>query len=120
MKKVSLVFLICLGAASVCKAEQGSVPVFVSAPDSRTVQLVDGSIVSLAVTDPARGLGSEIIVADQKGLQHVLIVKSTTTIYDPAWKPSGIDVLRKNDRVRIKYITTGEGLREALSIKQLP
>jgi hypothetical protein len=119
MKKSLFVFLICLGAASICTAGQGSVPVLVSAPDSKTVQLLDGSIVSLAVPDAARGLGSEIVVADQKGLQHVLIVKATTTIYDTAWKPTGFDVLRKNDRVKVKYITTGEGLTEALSIKQL-
>ena len=119
MKKSLFVFLICIGAASVCQAEQGAVPVLVSAPDSKSVQIVTGAVVSVTIADTAKGLRSEIAIAGQNGLQHMLIVKATTTIYDPAWKPIGIDVLRKNDRVRVKCFTTGEGLTEALSIKQV-
>jgi hypothetical protein len=119
MKKSQFVFLMCIGAASVCHAENYDVPVLVSAPDSNNVQTVTGTVDSVSVADSAKGLRSEIVIAGQNGQPQVLIVKTTTTIYDPAWKPTGLEVLRKNDRVKVKYITTGEGLAEALSIKKL-
>jgi hypothetical protein len=80
---------------------------------------VTGTVDSVSVADTERGLRSEIVIAGQNGPPLVLIVKATTTIYDPAWKPTGLDFLRKTDRVKVKYITTGEGLAEALSIKKL-
>ena len=119
MKNSLLVFLVCLGAAEICHAENFPVPVFVSAPDTTIVQTLTGSIDAVSIADTAKGLRSEIIIARQNGTQLVLIVKTSTTIYDAAWKPTGLDVLRKKDRVKVKYVTTGEGFAEALSIKQL-
>jgi len=120
MKKSQFVFLMCMGAASVCQAENYPVPVFVSAPDSSSVQTMTGTVASVSVADSAKGLRSEIVITGQNGQPQALIVKATTTIYDPVWKPTGLDALRKNDRVKVKYVTTGEGLEEALSIKKLP
>ncbi len=119
MKKSQFVFLMCLGAASVCQAENYPVPVLVSAADSSSVQTVTGTVDSVSVADSAKGLRSEIVIAGQNGRPQVLIVKGTTTIYDPDWKPTGLDVLHKNDRVKVKYVITGEGLDEALSIKKI-
>lgn len=119
MKNSLFIFLLCLGAAATGQAENYAVPVFVSAPDTTSVQTLTGSIEAVSIADTAKGLRSEIIIAGQNGAKLVLIVKATTTIYDAAWKPTGMDVLRKKDRVKIKYVTTGEGYAEALSIKQL-
>jgi hypothetical protein len=119
MKKSFFVFLMCMGTASVCHADNYAIPVLVSAPDSSSVQTVTGTVDSVSVADTERGLRSEIVIAGQNGPPLVLIVKATTTIYDPVWKPTGLDAFRKNDRVKVKYITTGEGLAEALSIKKL-
>ncbi len=119
MKKALVVFLTCLCAAAVCHAVDCSMPVLVSAPDSSTVQTVTGTVDSVSIADSLKGLRSEIVIGGSSGRRHVLIVKTTTTIYDPVWKPIGLEVLRKNDSVKVKYITTGEGLAEALSIKKL-
>jgi hypothetical protein len=119
MKKALVVFCILIGAASVCHADDCSMPVLVSAPDSSNVQTVTGTVDSVSIADSLKGLRSEIVIGGPGGGQHALIIKTTTTIYDPAWKPIGLDVLRKNDSVKVKYITTGEGLAEALSIKKL-
>ena len=119
MKIALLVLFACLGAAATGHAENFVVPVFVSAPDTTLVQTLTGSIDAVSIADATKGLRSEIIIAGQNGAQLVLIVKATTTIYDAAWKPTGLDVLRKKDRVKVKYVTTGEGFAEALSIKQL-
>ena len=118
MKK-ALVVLVCIGAAFVCHADNYAIPVLVSAPDSGNVQTVTGTVDSVSIADTERGLRSEIVISGQNGRLQVLIVKATTTIYDPVWKPTGLDALRKNDRVKVKYVTTGEGLAEALSIKKL-
>ncbi len=118
MKHSLVLFFVCLGAG-IAHAESLAVPVFVSAPDTSTVQTATGSIDAVSIADSARGLRSEIRIADQAGGQFVVIVKATTTIYDTAWKPTGLDTLRKKDRIKVKYVTTGEGFAEALSIKQL-
>jgi len=119
MKNSLLVFLVCLGSAAIAHAENFAVPVLVSAPDTNIVQTLTGSIDAVSIADTAKGMRSEIIIAGPNRPQLVLIVKGTTTIYDAAWKPTGLDVLRKKDQVRVKYITTGEGFAEALSIRQL-
>jgi hypothetical protein len=119
MKNSLVFFLLCLGSAAAVYAEHYAVPVLVSAPDTNIVKTITGSIDAVSIADAAKGLRSEIIIACHDGAQHVLIVKATTTIYDAAWKPTGLAVLQKKDRVRIKYVTTGEGFAEALSIKQL-
>ena len=118
MKK-ALVVLVCIGAASVCHADNYAIPVLVSALDSGNVQTVTGTVDSVSIADSAKGLRSEIVIAGENGRPQVLIVKATTTIYDPVWKPTGLDMLRKNDSVKVKYVITGEGLAEALSIKKI-
>jgi len=119
MKKVLVFFLVFIGAASVCCADDCSMPVLVSAPDTNTVHTASGTVESVSIADSLKGLRSEIVIGEASGRRHVLIVKATTTIYDPVWKPIGLEILHKNDSVKVKYITTGEGLAEALSIKKL-
>jgi hypothetical protein len=119
MKKALVAILMAIGAASVCHADDYSMPVLVSAPDSNNVQTVSGTVDSVSIADSLKGLRSEIVIGGHGGAHQVLIVKATTTIYDPVWKPIGLEALRKNDSVKVKYITTGEGLAEALSIKKL-
>lgn len=120
MKNSFLIFMLCLGAATAAHAERFAVPVLVSAPDKTVVHTLTGSIDTVSIANAAKGLRSEIIIAaDKNSAQFVLTVKATTTIYDAAWKPTGLEALKKNDRIRVKYITTGEGFAEALSIKQL-
>ncbi len=117
IKALTLVF-VCLGEVSVCHADGHAIPVLISAPDSSNVQTVAGTVDAVSLADRATGQRCEIVIADQNGQQHVLIVKATTTMYDQAWKPIGLDMLRKSDSVKAKYVITGEGLTEALSIKK--
>lgn len=119
MKVSLLVLFICLGSAALGHAERFAIPVLVSAPDRATVKSLSGSIDDVSIADAAKGLRSEIIINRQNGPQLVLIVKATTTIYDADWKPMGLTVLQKKDRVKVKYVINSEGLAEALSIKQL-
>jgi hypothetical protein len=120
IKKTVIIFILSLSCAAVCSAGETSLPVIISKPRSESVEMLTGKVISVSVADSTKGMRSEIIIAGEGGRQRVLVVKATTTIYDAAWKAIDLDTLQKNDRVKVKYITTGEGLSEALSIKQLP
>ena len=69
MKKALVVFLVFIGAASVCHADDCSMPVLVSAPDSSTVQTITGTVDSVSIADSLKGLRSEIVIGGSSGRQ---------------------------------------------------
>jgi hypothetical protein len=105
MKMLMVALLVCL-YAGVCYAQPGGV--------------LQGKIKSLtAAADAAKGIKSEIAVTDAAGQVYNFLVKSTTTIYDPEFKAIGLAVLKADMGVKVKFTTTKEGVREAVSVSEL-
>jgi hypothetical protein len=46
-------------------------------------------------------------------------VKSTTTLWNKDFKAIGLDKIKPDDKIKVKYITTREGVYEAVSISIL-
>ena len=111
--------LVIAGAPAVCFSDDTIIPVTMSAPASHTTYYTTGLVVAVSVADPARGQRSELTVRSDSGRLDTLLVKATTTIYDNAGTAVPLDAIRKEQRVKVKYLTSTEGVHEALSIRLL-
>ncbi|MBI5676276.1 MAG: hypothetical protein HZC48_10705 [Nitrospirae bacterium] len=76
-----------------------------------------GKVDSVSLANPAKEIRSELLVTDKGNKKITFLVKSTTTIYDINWKPVNLDKITKDMLVKVKYITTKEGVNEATSVK---
>jgi hypothetical protein len=76
-------------------------------------------IKTVTVANPSKGTKSEVVVIDDKSVEKTFLVKSTTTVYDAGFKAIGLDKLRADEKIKVKYITTKEGVNEAISINIL-
>lgn len=64
-------------------------------------------------------LGSSIVISDDNNGELVFLIKPTTVVYGPDWQAVAADKIKSEDAVKIKYLTTKDGLNEALSINLL-
>ena len=118
----SLLLVICLLSLVVlpCLAQQPTVPVTPkSTTETPETKILTGEVKSVTLANPVKGTKSEIVVVDKSGTEpkeYTFLVKSTTTIYDADWKAISLDKIAKDEKVRVKYITTKEGVNEAVSI----
>jgi len=119
MKQLALTVILLGAAAAVCLAQAQIIPLSVSSPETRPVNRATGRVDSVSIADPGRGLRSEIVMTAKKGGQLIFLVKATTTIYDTAWQATSLNMIEQSDKIKVKYITTSEGLNEALSIRLL-
>jgi len=105
---------------SPCLAQQPTTPVITKlTPQAVETKTVTGEVKSVTLADPAKGTKSEIVVVDKSGTEpkeYTFLVKSTTTIYDADWKAISLDKVAKDEKVRVKYTTTKEGVNEGVSI----
>ena len=103
-----------------CLAQQPTVPVTPkSTTETPETKILTGEVKSVTLANPVKGTKSEIVVVDKSGTEpkeYTFLVKSTTTIYDADWKAISLDKIAKDEKVRVKYITTKEGVNEAVSI----
>jgi len=120
MKSLLLVFCIMGLAVSPCLAQQSAAPVTPKGtPQAVETKTVTGEVKSVTLADPVKGTKSEIVVVDKSGTEpkeYTFLVKSTTTIYDADWKAITLDKIKQDDKVRVTYSTTKEGVHEAASI----
>lgn len=118
MKKsiVLLIYLVILGSFSASVfAQQQAIS---KTPSLTTKQKsLTGEVDSVSLADPAKEIRSELLVTDTSDKKITFLVKSITTIYDINWKPVNLDKITKGMLVRVKYITTKEGVNEATSVK---
>lgn len=107
-------------AISPCLAQQPAAPVTPKlTPQAVEAKTVTGEVKSVTLADLTKGTKSEIVVVDKSGTEpkeYTFLVQSTTTIYDAEWKASSIDKITKDEKVKVKYTTTKEGVNEAVSI----
>jgi hypothetical protein len=78
-----------------------------------------GKVKTVTIANASKGTKSEVIVTDDKSMEKTFLVNSTTTIYDAKFKAIALDKIKVNDKVKVKYITTKEGVCEAASINIL-
>jgi hypothetical protein len=82
-------------------------------------KIFTGKVESVSLADPAQGTKSEIAAVDESGKRSVFLVKSTTTIYGSDWKAMVLEKINKDEKIKVKYITTKEGIQEAESVNLL-
>jgi len=114
--------LILMFAGSLCFAQQATDPVVTQAAlQTRVgVKILIGKVDSITLAGLAKGFSPEIAVVDDKGNKSILLVKPNTFIYYFDYlRKIPLGNLKKDDKVRVKYITTKEGVNEAISIRLL-
>jgi len=118
----SLLLVLCLIGLAVlpCLAQQPTAPITTKlTPQAVETKTVTGEVKSVTLADPVKGTKSEIVVVDKSGTEskeYTFLVKSTTTIYSADWKAISLDKIAKDEKARVKYTTTKEGVNEAVSI----
>jgi hypothetical protein len=95
------------------------IALFALAKSNAGYMVMSGSVKRVALGDPSRGVLTEITIIDDKSVEDVFIVKSTTTLWSKDYKAIDLDKIRPNDRIKVKYVKTKEGLTEAVSINIL-
>ncbi len=80
---------------------------------------LEGTVESVSVADIHKETKSEITITDTAGIKESFLIKATTTIYDAASGAANLDSIKNGNKVKIKYVTTNEGLKEAVSITRL-
>jgi len=110
MKRIIILALAFIFAASLSFAAQKA---------TTEIKEMTGKVKTVTVANPSKGTKSEVTVIDDKSSEKVFLVKSTTTIYDTDFKAIVLDKIKVNDKVKVKYATTKEGVNEAVSINIL-
>ena len=116
MKKIFITLFILTFASSWCLAHQPTRPLKTNPKVTIETKLLTAKVESVTLADPVKGTKSEIVVVDDNGNKSTFLVKSTATIYDTDWKATTLDKISKDEKVKVKYITTKEGVNEATSI----
>lgn len=132
MKKIIILTLAFIFAASISFAATTTaktkvmtdklmpVTVFANSAKMKTeMKEMTGKVKTVTVANPSKGTKSEIIVTDDKAAEKTFFVNPTTTIYDVKFKAIGLDKIKANDKVKVKYTITKEGVYEAASINIL-
>ena len=78
---------------------------------------IEGKISAVSVANADKGTKSEVEIRDRQGKKFLFLIKATTRIYDSGASPLTLEKLIMGTKVRIKYLTTNEGVNEALSLK---
>jgi hypothetical protein len=122
MKKLIILAMVCLFAASATYAQQATTKKKAGEPIAvKTVETKEmtGKVKVVTAANQAKGTKSEITVADEKSGEMVFLVTPTTTVYDADFKAIGLDKIKAGEKVKVKYGTTKEGVKEAVSINLL-
>jgi hypothetical protein len=75
-----------------------------------------GVVQAVTLADPEHEIRSEIVAVEKDGRRSSFLVTPSTTIYDPAWKVLALGQIQSGERVKIRYITTADGLNVSRSI----
>lgn len=127
MRRIALVLFILMFAGSFCFAQEPAKPATPATPATPAVpksqveaKTFVGKVESISLADAAKGTKSEIVVIDEAGKKIDFVVKATATIYDATSSAITLDKIKKDEKVKIKYKTTKEGVELAMSIHVMP
>jgi hypothetical protein len=123
MKRILLSAFILVFAGSLAYAQQpaghkANAPIAMSAKTVETKSMT-GKVKSITLGGQAKGGKSEIAIVDEKSMERIFPVKSTTTVYDTDFKAMSFDKIKKDDSVKVKYTKTKDGDIEATSVNLL-
>jgi hypothetical protein len=92
---------------------------FAATKHKAAYKTMKGSVKIVTLADSARSTMSEVTVVDEKSAEKNFLVKTTTTIWSKDFKAISLDRIKPDDRIKVKYNTTKEGVAEAVSINIL-
>jgi hypothetical protein len=92
---------------------------FAAAKHKIAYKTMKGSVKTVTLAGSSKGAMPEVTVVDEKLSEKIIFVKSTTTIWSNNFKAIGLDRVKPDDKVKVKYTTTKEGIAEAVSINIL-
>jgi hypothetical protein len=78
---------------------------------------MEGNVETVTLADSAKGTKSEVKIVVKKSGEMTFLVKSTTTLWSHDFKVISLDKIKPDDKIKVKYTTTKEGVCEAVSIK---
>ncbi|MGA1865037.1 MAG: hypothetical protein ACMUHX_08245 [bacterium] len=132
MKKIIILALAFIFTASVCVAGTTQPKTKETTGKSNTLNMVTsdakkkdetkemtGKVKMVTLADPVKGKKPEVTIINEKSNEKTFLIKGTTTIYDLNSRAITFDKLKADEKVDIKYTTTKEGVREAVSIRLL-
>jgi outer membrane lipoprotein-sorting protein len=117
MKKIIFALLAVAFVSSLCFAQQPTAPVSQAAPKQFEIKTFTGKVDSVLISDPTKGIPSQIVVVDNKGQELTFTVRITTTITDKDGAATTLDNIEKDNKVVIEYTTNQTGINRAKSVK---
>lgn len=122
MKKIffalfGIAFTVYLCYAQPPAATTGQAPLKPVVTKPVETKVIAGTVDSVTLADPAKGIKSEIVVVDANGNKTNLGVKANTAISDVNSSPISLDKINKGEKVEVKYFVTPAGMAKAVSIK---
>jgi hypothetical protein len=109
MKKIVILTLVFIFTASFSFAQRG-------APSYKQIT---GKVKTLTVDNPSKGTKSQLVVIDDKSARMTLVVNSKALFYDVQSNNITLDKIKVNDRIKIQYSITKEGVNNAYSFDVL-
>ena len=126
MRRVVLILCAVMGMSCLCFAEQAVntvTPVVKQQPGktnavkpSVVTGIFTGTFDSAVKGDPQKGTKTEFVCVDVKGVKTTFTATPATVVIDKDEKSPAIDKITKGDKVTVKFITTKEGVKEAVLV----
>jgi len=118
-KKITVIFLVVFSLCGV------TTQIFAQKAEGKTGKKTEtktftGTVDSVSLADPAKGAKSEIIATDEKNKKFSFLITSTTTMYGAKSAPITLEKIKKDDKVKVRYATTKEGVYKAISVRISP
>ena len=112
-----LIFAIMMTFSGIGRCDGQTNSYHLGASKKNEAKYLIGTVVSASFADINLGTKSEIDVRDHRGAIINCIITDTTTMYDDKGNSITLDKLLKGQTVKIKYIITKSGIKEAQLIK---
>ncbi|MBF0521612.1 MAG: hypothetical protein HQL24_00995 [Candidatus Omnitrophica bacterium] len=136
MKKLFVLMMMLGFVSSVCFAQQAAttapkqeapalevvkpeVPIAPKPAVQIEVKTVVGKIEAVTLPDFAKKVKAQIALVQDNGEKMNLIVAVSAMMFDSEGKEIGIDKLKKDDKIEVKYYVSTSGANKATSIKVL-
>ncbi|MBI5409397.1 MAG: hypothetical protein HZA14_08530 [Nitrospirae bacterium] len=111
---LAALFILCGVSLNFIRAAEGKIS------KKAEVRTFTGIVDSVSLADPEKGVKSELSAIDTNNKKTVFLVTATTTMYNAKSAPINLDKIKKGEKVKVKFITTKEGVNEAISVRIAP
>lgn len=80
-------------------------------------KIFSGTVESVSTPDPAKGTKAEIVLTDDNNKKLSFLITATTTLYSASSGPITLEKIIKGEKLKVRYITTKEGVEKAVSVR---